>query len=487
MTSNKLILLRCNTFMQPSSNIGMPEMSGLAWIVDEETKLLFASDAFYKHFGVREEHCIGQKITTIIPSSVMHSVYEKHIEVLAGGELVETVERIRWADGSQLLFYINIFPITSPSGKKWMGVQAVNVPDTQYLEKELQQAKERLLNLSRATSDAIWEWDMQSGQIFRNDTLMEMIGYQWDNSKGLSWWLRRIHPEDRDRVADKVKAATDNHYKSWEDEYRFKCADGHYKDVRDKGFVVYENGLPVKMIGSLQDVSHLKQLQNELADERLRKQKEIAETVIRAQEKEKTRIGHELHDNVNQILLTAKLFVDKFSSDCPEQLQLKDKSSNYLVLAIEEIRKLSKELVAPQLKEESLVDNIHQLVHDIQLAGALTIHFTHEPLADRLSSGKKITLFRIIQEQLKNILKHSKATVTHIILQAKGDDMMLVIKDNGNGFDPRQTYQGIGFSNINERTQFYNGAVTVDAAPGEGCTLCVTIPVEENENASQES
>lgn len=462
-------------------------MPGLAWIVDEEKNLLFASDAFYRHFGLSEQDCIGQKITTIVPSSVMHDVYEKHMEVLAGGELVETIERIKWADGSQLLFYINIFPITSPSGKKWLGVQAINVPDTHRLQKELQQAKERLLNLSRATSDAIWEWDMQTGQIFRNDTLMQMIGYQWDNSKGLSWWLRRIHPEDRDRVADKVRAATDNHYKSWEDEYRFKCADGHYKDVRDKGFVVYENGLPVKMIGSLQDVSHLKQLQNELADERLRRQKEIAETVIRAQEKEKTRIGHELHDNVNQILLTAKLFVDKFSSDCPEQQQLKEKSSNYLLLAIEEIRKLSRELVAPQLKEDSLINNIKQLVQDIQLAGALNIQFSYDPLADRLSTGKKITLFRIVQEQLKNILKHSKATDTQVALEIEGDDIKLKIKDNGNGFDPRQTYQGIGFSNINERTQFYNGSVTVEAAPGNGCMLCVTIPLEENEGEAEEN
>ena len=62
--------------------------------------------------------------------------------------------------------------------------------------------------------------------------LMEMIGYQLDNSRGLSWWLRRIHPEDRNRLADKIKEATDNLQQSWQDEYRFKCADGSYKACR---------------------------------------------------------------------------------------------------------------------------------------------------------------------------------------------------------------------------------------------------------------
>ncbi len=66
-----------------------------------------------------------------------------------------------------------------------VGGQAINLPDKSRLEKELKDAHERMLNLSRATSDAIWEWDMQSGQIFRNETLMEMIGYQFDNSRGL--------------------------------------------------------------------------------------------------------------------------------------------------------------------------------------------------------------------------------------------------------------------------------------------------------------
>jgi PAS domain S-box-containing protein len=454
----------------------------LAWVIDEDTKLVFASDSFYKHFNLSADQCVGKRVTTFIPSAFTRAVYDKHIQALETNKPISTTQQIQWVNGNTFNFYINIFPTDCPhSGKKLLSGQAVNIPDIGHIEKELRQAKERILHLTRATSDAIWEWDMQTGQIFRNEALMQMIGYQWDNSKGLSWWLRRIHPEDRDRLADKVKDATDRHKKSWEDEYRFKCADGSYKHVQDKGFVVYENDLPVKMIGSLQDVSPLIQLRNELADERLQRQKEIAETVIRAQEKEKTRIGHELHDNVNQILLTVKLFIDKIETCKEEQQEIKQKSSEYISLAIEEIRKLSKELVAPQLKEESLIGNVQTLVKDIELAGAMNVHFTHEQDGgiEQLSSGKKITLFRIVQEQLKNILRHSQASLTQIALSSKEGKIELLIKDNGNGFDPRHTYQGIGFSNIRERTEFYNGAVQVESAPGKGCTLKVLLPAFE--------
>jgi PAS domain S-box-containing protein len=454
----------------------MKQTPGLAWIVDEEERLLFASNAFYKIYGHSEEEFKSKKITELLPEAVVKAVYDKHIQVLETLEPAETTQHIKWADGSQFISYINIFPIHSQSGKMMLGGQAINLPDKSQLEKELKQAHERLLNLSRATSNAIWEWDMQTGQIFRNEALMEMIGYQPDNSKGLSWWLRRIHPEDRNRVSKKVKEATDNLKQSWQDEYRFKCADGSYKPVQDKGFVVYENGLPVKMIGSLQDISNLKDLENELADERLQNQKDIAETVIRVQEKERTRIGHELHDNVNQIISTAKLFVDMFEPDRKEQAQMKAKSMDYLQMAIEEIRKLTKELVAPQMKELSLTDNINALIDDMHLARAIRINFSHDDECDEISSGKRITLFRIVQEQLKNILKHSKATCTHISLYVIDNDIHLEIEDNGKGFNPRQTHQGIGLSNIHERTQFYNGTVEINAAPGEGCKLTVTIP-----------
>ncbi|RYF96797.1 MAG: PAS domain S-box protein, partial [Chitinophagaceae bacterium] len=451
----------------------------LAWVIDEEAKLYFGSHAFFHHFRLNENESIGRKITDLVPPSVSRSLYEKHIEVFTTSEPVHTTEKISWADGSYTISHINLFPLRSLSGTKLVGGQAVNLPDKSRLEKELKEAHERMLTLNRATTDAIWDWDMKTGQIYRNERCMEMIGYQLENSKGLSWWLRRIHPEDRNRLADKIKEATDNMQQSWQDEYRFKCADGTYKHVEDRGFVVYENGLPVKMIGSLQDVSELKELESELADVRLQRQKEISETVIRVQEKERTRIGHELHDNVNQILSTVKLFFDRVTTAGTEQKQLKDKSIEYLQMAIDEIRKLSKELVTPQLKKETLAASINAIVTDIQMAGALQISFEHDIDDEFLSPDKKITLFRIVQEQLKNILKHSGATTTKIKLYADEEQVRLEIEDNGKGFDPQQTRQGIGLANIHERTQFYNGTASIDAAGGRGCVLTVVIPVKE--------
>jgi PAS domain S-box-containing protein len=396
--------------------------------------------------------------------------------VLQTGVPVETVQNANLADGTNLVFHINIFPINGAGNKKMLGGHAVNLSENYAAEKQLREANDRLLLLTRATSDAIWEWDMQTGYIFRNDALMDMIGYHPEEKKGLTWWLRRIHPEDRNRVSDKVRDTSEKGLQSWEDEYRFKCADGNYKPMRDKGYVVYENGLPVKMIGSLQDVTDLKNLENKLMEEKLARQKEISETVIRVQERERTRIGHELHDNVNQILSTVRMFVDMLTPSGKEEKDIKKKSLEYIMLSIEEIRKLSKELVVSQLKDNDLADSIRSLIDDIHLTNAVKIKFTHDNDIDLLSPGKKVTLFRIVQEQMKNILKYSQAKQVEIYLQSRGDNAELSIKDNGIGFDPKQTHRGIGLSNIYERTRFYDGLVDINTSPGNGCTVTVSIP-----------
>lgn len=454
----------------------LDESPNLGWVVNEDGQLVFASRSFCRYFRVEAEQVVNKHILEALPLAAFQSLYEKHDQVLKTGQPVEFIEKAKWADGTDFIFHVNIFPIEGFHGRKRVGGNAVNLSEKYAVEKQLREANDRLLLLSRATSDAIWEWDMQTGYVFRNDALMDMVGYHVEATKGLSWWLRRIHPEDRNRVTDKIKEATDKGQHSWEDRYHFKCADGTYKYIQDRGFVVYENGLPVKMIGSLQDITDLKELENQLMEEKLERQKEISETVIRAQEKERTRLGHELHDNVNQILSTTKLFVDLLTPSSKEEKEIKTKSIEYILMAIEEIRKLSRDLVAPQLKGDGLVDSIRTLVDDIHLSNVVRIKFTHDNENDLLSPGKKVTLFRIVQEQLKNIIRHSQATQVDIFLQCKDARTQLVIKDNGCGFDPTQTARGIGLSNIYDRTRFYNGTVDIQTSTGNGCTLSIIIP-----------
>lgn len=207
--------------------------------------------------------------------------------------------------------------------------------------------------------------------------------------------------------------------------------------------------------------------------------KGVVASIVRAREDERTRIGHELHDNVNQILTSANLYLSVLKRDCAEFKDLIGKTMEIVQLGIEEIRKLSRNMVNDDMKQEGLVRRTHKLVEELEGSGMFNIRFEHsEPSAvEWIDDYKKITLFRIIQEQMKNIITYSHAHTIRISLFCGADQLRLQITDDGVGFDLATKGEGLGLSNIYRRVESYKGRVLVDTAPGKGCTLIVNIPV----------
>jgi PAS domain S-box-containing protein len=222
----------------------------------------------------------------------------------------------------------------------------------------------------------------------------------------------------------------------------------------------------------------LREMEALLAKQKLKEQKGIAEAIIKAQEDERTRIGHELHDNINQILASGQLYLTVLTKDIEDFQEIKEKTLEIMQLAIEEVRVLSKGLVLPDLKKGGLVASIDDLVLDLRVGDLFEVEFTHSPTGqlEQMSQSKKVTLFRIVQEQTKNIIKYSKAKLVKIDLHLDIDRVRLEISDDGQGFDPANTRKGLGLSNIFERSRLYDGNAILGTAPGKGCRIIVNIP-----------
>jgi signal transduction histidine kinase len=213
-----------------------------------------------------------------------------------------------------------------------------------------------------------------------------------------------------------------------------------------------------------------------LAMQQKLKQQQITEFVLGAQERERFELGQELHDNINQILATSKLYLDVAIEETEPRIELLLKSRKNISMAIEEIRKLSKELITFTLNDLGLIQSIKELIRSIQMINKVKILLHVAGLDETtLTPEQKINLYRIIQEQLNNILKHAQAS--HVVIDINGakDRIFLQVKDNGKGFDPRIRRNGIGISNIIRRAELYNGKVEIESAPGKGCRLEVVL------------
>jgi signal transduction histidine kinase len=216
----------------------------------------------------------------------------------------------------------------------------------------------------------------------------------------------------------------------------------------------------------------------ELSYESLRLQTTFAEAIVQAQEQERIKIGHELHDNVNQLLTTAKLFIEMLKPVAANDIMVVNRAKEALMAALTEIRNISQQMVIPQLKNESLQHSMQMLLDDTEASGRFNIEFESGPFADSdIGEGKKITLYRILQEQIKNIIKHSKARRIKVLLKTEDKNIRLCIEDDGIGFDTSQKRNGIGLTNIYDRIRLYQGSVNLITAPGEGCLLTIQIPI----------
>jgi signal transduction histidine kinase len=221
-----------------------------------------------------------------------------------------------------------------------------------------------------------------------------------------------------------------------------------------------------------------------LTEEVKQRQREITQGVFTGQEKERTRIGAELHDNINQLLTSAKLYLSVVKRNPQNAEELVKKADEILAMSIEEIRKLSKDLVSPSLRT-SLKRSLQDLVADMLIASDIT--FTVEVNnvdEDALSEQMKVTIYRIVQEQMKNVLKYSEAQSVIIKLDSKMNFIDLLIEDDGKGFDPDASRRGIGINNIINRVQAFDGYIKIESAPNEGCKIIARISISAASKAS---
>jgi signal transduction histidine kinase len=207
--------------------------------------------------------------------------------------------------------------------------------------------------------------------------------------------------------------------------------------------------------------------------------------VIVAQEREREVIGRELHDNVNQVLTTIKLYLEMAMNNPADREKLIPKSIHHLVESINEIRNLSRDLSAPTLGTRSLIDSLTALLEMVRSSSGLYILFQHQLYYRPTPKDQKLAIYRIVQEQLNNVIKHANATEVLVCIAQTEDNTQVIIKDNGHGFDPSESRTGIGLNNIISRAKVFDGEVKIESGPGKGCSVTIDFPaVLEKEDLS---
>lgn len=263
------------------------------------------------------------------------------------------------------------------------------------------------------------------------------------------------------------------------------------KDIIHDGNIYKGRFQHRKKSGEVMDIdiySNLIKINNKLFEsvisidvtEKIKMEHRITKAIIKTQEDERYEIGTELHDNVCQILASSLLSMDMLKNNLPaESAQWHNKSKQFIELALEEIRNISHRLAPSFFDYTTIESTFRELLDNFNISNKYSIrfHFDLFSIKDKLIGDLQLNLYRIMQEQLRNISKYAHATEVNIDVNTDAESMVMCIRDNGVGFDFNQVKKGIGLANIKRRAELFGGFMEIDTAPGKGCMLCVTIPI----------
>jgi len=333
-----------------------------------------------------------------------------------------------------------------------------------------------------SSSDILYDIDLVANKVVLSDAYEKEFGYKIiNNTTSKEDVFSHIYPDDKEAVMQDYSRMLASEDVEWKYNFRFLKSDESVANLFTSSVVLRnEDGKALRRIGHLQDISKQKVLEEKLEQEIKLKEKQIEEATEEAREMERSYLGKELHDNVNQLLGASRLYLSMVKWVGENSEMYLSRSSEYTIMAIEEIRKLSKGLTTDLTKNLGLLESIENLTRDTMEVNPIKISCVLDSyIENRVNDQFRKNVFRIVQEQMNNILKHAKATEVTISLSQNKKIIILSISDNGVGFDTGKKQKGIGIANIKSRAVSYNGTVDFVSQPGHGCVLVVTFPVTD--------
>ena len=407
--------------------------------------------------------------------------------------------------------------------------------ESHYLQRELyelvQQDSSIFEFLQRGSLDGIWYWDIAAPENeWMSPGFWELLGFDPAQKEHLAKeWQDLINPEDLEvALSNFTKHCADPNH-PYDQTVRYRHKDGSTVWVRCRGIAIRDHTWKsIRLLGAHTDLTELKRAEEALkrktlelgaANENLRKvegalkklsagleqqvqtrtaelskseerllkvEKELralSAQLLRTQENERRRISLELHDQLGQDLALMSIQIEKLIEEVPEsQAQLSDQLQELGKRTRDVTSKaqnISYQLHPPQLVHLGLVSAFRSLCNKVSQSSDIQIDFSHSDVSRSIPQEVSTCLYRVLQESLTNVVKHSGAKAAQVELAGSPSEIQLEILDSGVGFDPRSTGSrgGLGLISMRERLNLLGGELLIESRPSGNTWIKACLPL----------
>jgi PAS domain S-box-containing protein len=341
-------------------------------------------------------------------------------------------------------------------------------------EASLRESENRFRVMADTAPSLIWMCDRNGKITYQSERKVVFTGGTPESELGEGWTVH-IHPDDLKSVLDATSHALQRQ-EGFSKEYRLRRQDGVYRWMFDVASTRFDaNGSFAGFIGSAIDVTDQK-----LAQEALEK---VGGRLIEAQERERSRIARELHDDICQRLALLSLELEQADgnsngSGAQGNTQISDIRKHCADIATD-VQALSHELHSSKLDYLGVVAAVRSFCQELSKQQSVDIEFTNDNVSSHLPREISVCLFRVAQEALHNAVKHSGVSRFAVHLWDTANEVQLEVRDSGTGFEVEEVTEsaGLGLVSMKERTHLVNGTLSIESKPNGGTKIVARVPL----------
>ena len=346
-------------------------------------------------------------------------------------------------------------------------------------EAALRESEERLRLAFAGAQEGVWDWNLETGAVVYSPRWKQMLGYDEDEIEpNVSEWERLLHPDDMP-AARQLHESVQRGAPNYEGEFRLRHKDGRYIHVLSRGFPIRrEPGGPVvRIVGTHFDLTERQRREAERA------RSELLARLVFAQEDERRRIAREMHDQFGEQLTSLSREIALLKDACAGQSDLSGNVQSLEAISQQldrDVDHLVWQLRPTALDDLGLRAALANYVQDWSKRVKIHAELHMSGLMDeRLPPDAETTLYRIAQEALTNVARHSRATSVDVMLERQADCVLLIVEDNGRGFEPDEAQSargGFGLLGMHERAALVGATVQIESSQGKGTTILLRLP-----------
>lgn len=432
---------------------------------DPNGRIIFKNLAFIQFFGFKDTEENGRFVLLFPPDEIEKC--RKAMADLSATEPTTTIELRNYDEHGTLVWHQWLLTGFFSLSGTLLGFQAVgaDVTDRKMAQEALAASEARWRSVIDNADDIIMTVNSDGQIISVNEKRTGPRKAKWVGKT-----IAEIMPQEEANHAIGVfndVFATGNPVKS---EFKIFSSDGSGLQTYSVSLSpIYFSTRVLTVICIARNVTELKKLE-----------RQTKAALIEGQERERMRVSQELHDGLGQLFTAIKLNLQKMRADLEKNtsVNLKDIEhlENNVGIAFAEVKNISRNLMPDVLWQFGLGPAIEDLVEKWNSLGELKIELELVDMDHRFSEELEKALFRMCQELLNNSIRHGHPTQIFVQLINHEDSIMLMVEDDGRGFDPTSVTKGFGMSNIRSRAEVFDGTVDIDSAPGKGTVATIEIP-----------